>query len=44
MQVILFGPGSIHVAHTSREFINKAELVAGVDALKTLVGYALSNS
>src|SRR3954469_6456948 len=29
---VLFGPGSIHVAHTDREFISKKEQLASVDA------------
>jgi acetylornithine deacetylase len=28
---VLFGPGSIHVAHTDREFISKKELLAATD-------------
>jgi len=28
---VLFGPGSIHVAHTDREFISKRELLAAVE-------------
>jgi acetylornithine deacetylase len=28
---LLFGPGSIHVAHTDHEFISKKELLAAVD-------------
>lgn len=28
---LLFGPGSIHVAHTDREFISKKELLAAVE-------------
>jgi acetylornithine deacetylase len=28
---ILFGPGSIHHAHTRHEFINKSELLKAVD-------------
>jgi acetylornithine deacetylase len=28
---LLFGPGSIHVAHTAREFIDKTEQAAAVD-------------
>jgi len=28
---VLFGPGSIHVAHTEREFVNKQELHQAVD-------------
>ena len=34
---LLFGPGSIHVAHTSEEFVDEAELRASVDAYMTLV-------
>jgi acetylornithine deacetylase len=30
-QPLLLGPGSIHVAHTEREFISKSELLACVD-------------
>jgi acetylornithine deacetylase len=39
---ILFGPGSIHVAHTAGEFIAKAELVAAVDAYARLVRYFMA--
>jgi acetylornithine deacetylase len=28
---VLFGPGSIHVAHTDQEFISKRELLEAVD-------------
>jgi len=34
---ILFGPGSIHVAHTDHEFIAKAELQAAVHAYANMV-------
>lgn len=34
---LLFGPGSIHVAHTPDEFIEEAELRASVDSYITLV-------
>lgn len=34
---LLFGPGSIHVAHTPDEFIEEAELRASVDAYITLI-------
>jgi len=34
---LLFGPGSIHVAHTPEEFIAKAELRAAVDAYVAIV-------
>src|SRR5207247_6161384 len=34
---LLFGPGSIHVAHTSDEFIDVAELRAAVDAYERIV-------
>ena len=30
-QPLLFGPGSIHVAHTAEEFVEVAELTAAVD-------------
>src|SRR5207237_3939053 len=33
---LLFGPGSIHVAHTDREFISKKELLAAVDTYVAL--------
>ena len=33
---LLFGPGSIHVAHTADEFISVAELTAGVDHYVTI--------
>jgi acetylornithine deacetylase len=33
----LFGPGSIHVAHTDEERISKRELVAAIDTYQTIV-------
>src|SRR3954471_19577503 len=33
---VLFGPGSIHVAHTDREFIAKKELLAAVETYVAL--------
>jgi acetylornithine deacetylase len=33
---VLFGPGSIHVAHTDREFISKKELLAAVETYVSL--------
>ncbi len=38
----LFGPGSIHVAHTDDEFIEEAELVRAVDAYELLAHEALA--
>jgi len=34
---LLFGPGSIHVAHTTGEFIPKSELIAAVDVYCRMV-------
>ena len=34
---LLFGPGSIHVAHTTEEFVDEAELRASVDAYMALI-------
>jgi len=34
---LLFGPGSIHVAHTTEEFVDEAELRASVEAYMQLV-------
>ena len=34
---LLFGPGSIHVAHTDHEFVDVAELRAAVDAYERIV-------
>jgi acetylornithine deacetylase len=39
---LLFGPGSIHVAHTTGEFIDVAELRAAVDAYVRIVRALLS--
>ena len=33
---VLFGPGSIHVAHTDCEFISKKELLAAVETYVSL--------
>ena len=33
----LFGPGSIHVAHTDEERISKRELVAAIETYQTMV-------
>jgi acetylornithine deacetylase len=40
---LLFGPGSIHVAHTPDEFIDVAELRAAVDAYERIVRALLSS-
>jgi acetylornithine deacetylase len=34
---LLFGPGSIHVAHTPDEFVDVRELRASVDSYMTMV-------
>lgn len=39
---LLFGPGSIHVAHTSEEFVSVAELRASVDHYVTIVNALLT--
>ena len=39
---LLFGPGSIHVAHTPDEYVSVAELRAAVDAYQRLVRELLS--
>lgn len=39
---LLFGPGSIHVAHTPDEFIEESELRSSVDAYVTLVQQLLA--
>ena len=38
----LFGPGSIHVAHTDREHISKRELVAAITTYQTIVRQLLN--
>ena len=40
----LYGPGSIHVAHTSDERITRAELLAAVDGYVRLAEAALANA
>jgi len=40
---LLFGPGSIHVAHTPDEYIDVRELRAAVDAYRTLVRAVLGS-
>ena len=39
---LLFGPGSIHVAHTTEEYIDVGELRAAVDAYERIVRAVLS--
>jgi len=39
---LLFGPGSIHVAHTPDEYIEESELRASVDSYVTLVKHLLN--
>jgi acetylornithine deacetylase len=39
---LLFGPGSIHVAHTPDEYIEESELRASVDSYIELVKHLLS--
>ena len=41
-QPLLFGPGSIHVAHTAEEFVSIAELRAAVDHYVTIARALLS--
>jgi acetylornithine deacetylase len=40
---LLFGPGSIHVAHTTEEFIDVNELRAAVDAYERIVRAVLAS-
>ena len=40
----LFGPGSIHVAHTPDEHVREADLVAAVDAYELIVRRALEKA
>ena len=43
-QPLLFGPGSIHVAHTAHEFMSIAELHAAVDSYVTIAKGLLTSS
>lgn len=43
-QPFLFGPGSIHVAHTSQEHIPKHEMITAVQIYKSLVKQLLSRA
>lgn len=38
---LLFGPGSIHAAHTADEYVSMAELHAAVDHYITIVRHLL---
>lgn len=42
-QPLLFGPGSVHVAHTAGEFIEIAELNAAVDRFESIARHLLDN-
>ena len=42
-QPLLFGPGSVHVAHTANEFVSIAELHAAVDRYVGIAKYLLSS-
>src|SRR5207249_2503414 len=41
-QPLLFGPGSIHVAHTAEEFVSIAELRSAVDHYVTIAKHLLA--
>jgi acetylornithine deacetylase len=41
---LLFGPGSIHVAHTAHEFIDKAEQAAAVETYAAMVRVLLARA
>jgi acetylornithine deacetylase len=41
-QPLLFGPGSIHVAHTADEFISMSELLAAVAHYRTIARQLLA--
>lgn len=41
-QPLMFGPGSIHVAHTDGERVSKQELLDAVDAYANIVRYLIS--
>ena len=43
-QPLLFGPGSIHVAHTADEYISIAELHAAVDGYVTIARALLTQT
>jgi acetylornithine deacetylase len=42
-QPLLFGPGSIHVAHTADEFISVAELTAAIDSYMEIAKFLLED-
>jgi acetylornithine deacetylase len=42
-QPLLFGPGSVHVAHTANEFVSISELHAAVDSYVGIAKYLLSS-
>jgi len=37
----LFGPGSIHVAHTDQEHISKREILAAIESYQTIAKHLL---
>jgi acetylornithine deacetylase len=41
---LLFGPGSVHVAHTDEEFVSVGELHTSVDHYATIAGQLLARS
>jgi acetylornithine deacetylase len=43
-QPLLFGPGSVHVAHTAEEFVSIAELNAAVDHYVQIARFLLASS
>jgi acetylornithine deacetylase len=43
-QPLLFGPGSVHVAHTAEEFISVTELHAAVEHYMSIAKYLLASS
>jgi acetylornithine deacetylase len=43
-QALLFGPGSVHAAHTDHEFIEVAELVAAVDSYTVIARELLARA
>jgi acetylornithine deacetylase len=42
-RALLFGPGSVHVAHTAKEFIDVTELLRSVDAYMSIASTLLSS-